>query len=178
MRKRFLFPFLLLTVSMASLDAAPPPVPAGARSGHWAHEGAKIAPDEHVTWGKLDNGLRYALLPHHGSPGRVTLEFVVLSGSLDERPDELGIAHYIEHVAFGGSRNFKASEMVGLFQRLGVEYGSDVNAITTFDYTAFRLDFRENDAALLREGMLMYRGFGDSLTFDPAIIERERKVVL
>jgi zinc protease len=111
-------------------------------------------------------------------PGRVALQLIVLSGSLDENDDELGIAHYLEHMAFGGSNTFKADDMIGLFQRLGVEYGSDVNATTTFDYTAYRLDFRENTAALLREGLQLFRGFGDGLTFDPAIIERERRVVL
>ncbi|MEO5957892.1 MAG: insulinase family protein [Opitutaceae bacterium] len=173
------FSFGLSFASVANLFAASaPPAPAGARSGKWAHEGAKFAPDERVVWGRLDNGFRYALLPHRGVPGRVALQLVVLAGSLDERPDELGIAHYTEHVAFGGSRTFKADEMVGLFQRLGIEYGSDVNAITTFDYTAYRLDFRENDPALLRDGLRLFRGFGDGLTFDPAIIEQERRVVL
>src|SRR5439155_26413082 len=108
---RLMRTILLGLVAICSAIAAAPPAPAGPRSGKWAHEGAKLAPDERVVWGKLDNGFRYALLPHHGSPGRVTLQFVVLSGSLDERPDERGIAHFTEHVAFGGSRNFMASEM-------------------------------------------------------------------
>ena len=155
------------------------PEPVGPRTGKWAHETAKsLAPDPKVVWGRLENGFRYALLPHDGVPGRVTLQLVVLSGSLDERPDELGIAHYTEHLAFGGSKHFKAEDMVALFQRLGVEYGSDVNAVTTFDYTAYRLDFRENDAGLLRDGLRLFRDFGDALTFDPAIIEQERRVVL
>jgi zinc protease len=162
----------------AGSPAATPPIPTGPRSGKWAHEGAKLTPDERVTWGRLDNGLRYALIPHRGAPGRVTLQFLVLAGSLDERPDELGIAHYIEHLAFGGSRTFKAEDMVGLFQRLGVEYGSDVNATTGFDSTAYRLDFREKDMALLKEGLQLFRGFADGLTFEAPMIEQERRVVL
>ncbi len=164
-------------VSTGSIAVAASAPVTGSRSGKWAHDGAKIAPDERVVWGRLENGVRYALLPHRGVPGRVTLQFVVLAGSLDERPDELGMAHYLEHLAFGGSRTFNAEEMVALFQRLGVEYGSDVNAVTTFDYTAYRLDFRENDAGLLRDGLKLFRGFGDGLTFDPRIIEQERRVV-
>lgn len=152
--------------------------PAGPRSGRWAHETSKLAPDERVIWGRLDNGFRYALLPHQGVPGRVALQLLVLAGSLDEKPDELGIAHYTEHLAFGGSKEFLPGEMVLLFQRLGIEYGSDVNANTTFDYTAYRLDYRENTEQLLRDGLRMFRGFADGLTFDSAIIERERKVVL
>lgn len=172
----FLVVFCLFGV--ASVFAAQPAPITGPRSGKWAHEGAKIAPDERVVWGRLDNGFRYALLPHKGVPGRVTLQLIVLAGSIDERPDELGIAHYIEHLCFGGSKNFKSEEMVSLFQRLGVEYGSDINANTTFDATTFRLDFRDNDAALLREGLRLFRDFGDAVTFSPAIIEQERRVVL
>jgi zinc protease len=175
---RALFVFAAALGLFASSFAAQPPLAAGPRSGRWAHEGAKLAPDARVVWGRLDNGFRYALLPHQGVPGRVTLQLVVLSGSLDERPDELGIAHFTEHVAFGGSKTFNAAEMVGLFERLGIEYGSDVNAITTFDHTAFRLDFRENNEPLLREGLKLFRGFADGLTFDPPIIEQERRVVL
>ncbi|MDO8539692.1 MAG: insulinase family protein [Opitutaceae bacterium] len=166
-----------LVAATADLGARTPEL-TGPRSGKWAHEGAKLAPDERVLWGRLDNGFRYALLPHQGVPGRVTLQLIVLAGSLDERPDELGIAHYIEHLAFGGSKNFKAEDMIALFQRLGVEYGSDVNANTTFDATTYKLDFRENTPALLQEGLRLFRDFGDGVTFEPAVIEQERRVVL
>ena len=177
--RAFLFLAVCLVAAPVSFAARPPEV-VGPRSGKWAQEVSKngVAPDPRVVWGRLGNGFRYALLPHGGVPGRVTLQLVVLSGSLDERPDELGIAHYIEHLCFGGSKHFKAEDMVSLFQRLGVEYGSDVNAVTTFDYTAFRLDFRENDAALLQEGLRLFRDFGDGVSFEPASIERERRVVL
>ncbi|MBL9201240.1 MAG: insulinase family protein [Opitutaceae bacterium] len=173
-------PLLCLSLALAASAAfaAAPAAPAGPRAGKWAHELPKApAPDPQVTWGRLDNGLRYALLPHRGVPGRVALQFIVLAGSLDERPDELGMAHYVEHLCFGGSKNFKAEDMTALFQRLGIEYGSDINAITTFDYTAYRLDFRENDPALLREGLRLFRDFGDGVTFSPAAIEQERRVV-
>lgn len=156
---------------------SPPPAP-DPRDGKWAHEGSKIAPDPRVVWGQLENGFRYALLPHQGVPGRVALQLVVLAGSLDERPDELGIAHYMEHMAFGGSRNFKAADMVALFQRLGVEYGSDVNAVTAFDHTAYRLDFHDSTPALIEEGLRLMRDFGDGVSFEPAILEQERRVVL
>ena len=170
-RQGSLLALTLGILSHAGIHAATPEF-LSPRSGKWAHEVPKqtLTPDARVSWGRLDNGFRYALLPHKGSPGRVTLQLLVLAGSLDERPDELGIAHYIEHLAFGGSRNFKAEDMVSLFQRLGVEYGSDVNAITTFDRTAFRLDFRENTPALLREGLQLFRDFGDGVAFSPATI--------
>ena len=176
---RALLPLAVFLIAASVSPAARAPELTGPRSGRWAHETPKsLAPDPQVVWGRLDNGFRYALLPHAGVPRRVAVQLIVLSGSLDEQPDELGIAHYTEHMAFGGSKNFLPGQIVLLFQRLGVEYGSDVNAITTFDYTAYRLDFRENNPALLRDGLRLFRDFGDGLTFEPAMIERERRVVL
>ncbi|MEO6244102.1 MAG: insulinase family protein [Opitutaceae bacterium] len=177
--RRTLFLLAAAMTLGATAEGARSPEITGPRGGKWAHETPRsIAPDPKVTWGRLDNGFRYALRPHAGVPGRVALQLIVLAGSLDERTDELGIAHYIEHLAFGGSTHFKAEDMTSLFQRLGIEYGSDVNAVTTFDYTAFRLDFRETDAALLREGLRLFRDFGDGVSFEPRAIEQERRVVL
>lgn len=150
----------------------------GARSGRWAHETSRLAPDPEVIWGRLENGFRYALRPHAGVTGRVVLQLVVLSGSMDERPNERGMAHYLEHLAFGGTKDFLPGEMVLLFQRLGMEYGSDVNAQTSFDSTIYRLDYRRADPLLLRDGLRLFRGFADGLSLDPQVIERERRVVL
>lgn len=150
----------------------------GPRSGRWAHEGSSLAPHPDVIWGRLDNGVRYALLPHRGVPGRLALRYVVLTGSVDERDSEAGIAHFTEHLAFRGTPTFKAGEMVSLFQRLGVEYGSDVNAVTTHDYTSYMLDYREHTPELIRDGLRFFRGIGDGPVFDPQAIVWESRVIL
>jgi len=166
---------LLLLLAAPSFAAA---VPAGPRSGRWAHEEIRgAAPDPQVIWGRLGNGFRYALRPHAGNPGRVTLQWMVLAGSLDEGPDERGLAHFTEHLAFGGTRRFPPGAMLRLFQRLGLEYGSDINAETTFGHTAYRLEFRRAEPALLREGLRLFRDFADGITFAPEVIERERRIV-
>jgi zinc protease len=158
------------------------PVPAGSketgpRSGRWAHEDFSQKPDSRVIWGRLDNGFRYALLPHRGAPGRVAMKLIVLTGSVDERPAELGLAHFIEHMSFHGTREMDETAMLSLFRRAGLEYGSDVNAVTTFDYTAYSLDFSENTPALLAEGVRWFHGIGDGVTFDANDIDRERRVI-
>lgn len=173
-----LFPALIcsfLAVLPAAAQRAPKEV--GPRLGRWAHEDSALRPDGRVIWGRLDNGFRYALLPHQGVPGRVAMKLLVLAGSMDERPDELGIAHFTEHMCFHGTREMDEAAMLSLFRRAGAEYGSDVNAVTTFDYTAYSLDFRENDPALLGEGVRWFRGLADGVLFDPAAIERERRVI-
>lgn len=170
---------LCLAGGLPLLQAAKPPAPTGGpRSGHWAHEASALAPDEHVTWGRLDNGVRFALLPHRGVPGSVSLRFVVLAGSIDEQPDEAGLAHFSEHMAFRGAKNFKSADMVALFQRAGMEYGSDVNAVTTHHFTSFMIDYRENSPALLRDGLRFFRDIGDGPAFDPVAINLERRVIL
>lgn len=148
------------------------------RQGRWAHEDSSLAPDERVIWGRLDNGFRYALLPHRGVPRRVSMRLIVLSGSLDEKDNELGIAHFTEHMAFRGTKSFKAENMTSFFQRLGMEYGSEVNAFTTHDFTTYSLEFHENAPALLDEGFRLFREIGDSIAFEPAAIDKERRVIL
>ena len=149
-----------------------------ARSGVWAHESSELKPDARVVWGKLDNGVRYALMPHRAVPQAATLQFLVLSGSLDEREDERGLAHFIEHMCFRGTSSFTEAEMVRFFQELGIEYGSDVNAITTFDHTAYSLDFRDATEELIGRGLELFRSFADGVTFAPEAIENERGVIL
>ncbi|MGH8021067.1 MAG: M16 family metallopeptidase, partial [Opitutaceae bacterium] len=168
---------LLLTVLLAAAPAHAQ-VWASPRAGVWAHEESAIPPDERVVWGRLENGLRYALLPHEGVTGRVSMRLVVLTGSMDEKENELGIAHFTEHMCFRGTREFQYSEMNGFFHKLGMEYGSDVNAITTFDHTSYMLEYRDNNPELLREGLRLFRNFADGVTFDPAFIEKERGVIL
>ncbi|WP_221029104.1 M16 family metallopeptidase [Actomonas aquatica] len=149
-----------------------------ARSGRWAHEDSALTPDARVVWGKLPNGVRYALRPHDAVPQAATLQFLVLSGSMDERDDERGLAHFIEHMCFRGTESFSEEAMVDFFQELGIEYGSDVNAITTFDHTAYALDFRDASEELLGRGLDLFRSFADGVLFTPESIDNERGVIL
>ena len=81
-------------------------------------EDSDIQPDSAVTWGVLDNGLRYAILPNAEPPNRVSMRLYVDAGSLMENDDQQGLAHFLEHMAFNGTTNFPAGEMVEYFQRL------------------------------------------------------------
>ena len=155
------------------LDARPDP-----RQGDWAHEASELTPQTGVTWGKLENGFRYALVPHEGVPEAATLHLLVLAGAMDEQEDERGLAHFMEHMAFRGNSAFPEAEMVRFFQELGVEFGSDVNAVTAFDYTAYTLDFRDATLPLLERGLRFFRSFADGVNFDPTLIEQERGVIL
>ena len=170
------FSLVLCLLAGLALSAAAS-VAGDPRAGRWAHEGSSHKTDPRITWGRLDNGLRYALLPHAGVPGRVTMKLIVLAGSVDERDDELGLAHFTEHMAFHGSAEMNELQMLSFFRRLGAEYGSDINAYTTFDSTTYSLDFRENEPRFLADGLRFFRGVAGSIAFEPAVIDRERRVI-
>ncbi len=144
----------------------------------WAHERSRLQPDETAVWGKLSNGLRYVVQDHPGVPGKVSFKLLVLAGSVEETEEELGIAHFIEHMAFNGSRNFDPGELASFFQQVGMEFGKDLNAVTAFDYTMYGLEFWENDDEYLRKGLLFLRDIGDGISFPEDEIDMERKVIL
>jgi zinc protease len=168
---------VLLLVAIVSVST-PERLNADPQSGQWAHQNSSLKPDSRVVWGGFENGFRYAVLPHDGVPGRVSIQLLVLAGSLDEKDDEQGIAHFIEHMAFNGTRNFEASEMTSFFQDLGMDFGSDVNAMTTLDHTVYTLEFQENNEDLLRRGFTLFRDFADGIRFEQIEIEKERGVIL
>ena len=106
------------------------------------------------------------------------MRLLVLVGSTEEENHELGIAHFLEHMAFNGTRNFKSNEMISFLQSLGMEHGYDVNATTSFDHTIYSLEYWDNELASLNKGLLLLRDICNGISFQPAEIEKERKVIL
>ncbi|MEM7697091.1 MAG: insulinase family protein [Verrucomicrobiota bacterium] len=144
----------------------------------FAHEVSDLAPDPAVTWGKLENGVRYAILPNAEPPDRVSLRLHVEAGSLMENEDQQGLAHFIEHMAFNGTTHFPAGEMVEYFQRLGMGFGSHTNAHVTFHETVYKLDLPNTEEAMLDEGFKLLRDYADGMLLLPDEIEDERGVIL
>ncbi len=126
--------------------------------------------------GVLPNGLRYVMLPQRNEPGHVSLRLVVEAGSLDEREDERGYAHFVEHMAFAGSAHYPPGKLVEFFQGLGVGYGADLNADTGFTRTIYKLDLPTG--ALLPQALQVLRDYADGLTFTPEALDRQRGVIL
>lgn len=161
-----------------ALLALPTTLPAEDRPTSWAHQRHPLQPDPAVTWGSLDNGFRYALLPHAGQPGAISLRLIVFAGSLDEKDNELGIAHFLEHMAFNGTLRYPPGKLEDFFRELGMDAGYDINATTTFEHTVYTLELPSNHATLVTQGLEVLRDFADGMLLDPAEIERERGVIL
>ena len=168
----------LLLLSLFLLGAGALSRTYGSWNRTWAHERSRLSADKEVLWGRLSNGLRYALLRHPGIPERVSMKLLVHVGSVEENEDQLGIAHFIEHMAFNGTRHFQAGELASFFQQLGMEYGRDINATTSFDQTVYGLELWENNEGLLRKSLLLLRDIADGVLFESSEIDKERKVIL
>ena len=134
--------------------------------------------DPELRIGKLDNGLTYYIRHNEQPKGRADFWLVQGTGSLVEEDDERGMAHFIEHIAFQGTRNFPNIAMVDILQNNGVSYGRDINASTGFDDTRFQIsNIPTERVALLDTVLLMLRDLSCELNFDDRAIEEERGVI-
>ena len=143
-----------------------------------ARDEKELPIDPEIRIGRLDNGLTYYIRHNEQPKGRAEFWLVQNTGSLVEEDDERGLAHFIEHIAFQGTRNFPDIDMVDILQNNGVAYGGDINASTGFDDTRFQISNVPTERIeLLDTVLLMLRDLSSELNFDDRAIEEERGVV-
>ncbi len=131
-----------------------------------------------VRSGQLDNGLTYLLIRNDRPDDRAELRLAVRAGSLQEDPDQLGIAHFVEHMAFNGSEHFKKNELIEYLESVGTRFGPDLNAYTSFGETVYILQARTDSLALLERGLLILEDWAGGVSFEPEEIDKERGVVV
>ncbi|MEG3147155.1 insulinase family protein [Sphingomonas sp. RT2P30] len=146
--------------------------------GRWAQDYAGRPADPDIRFGQLPNGMRYAIKRNDTPKNAVSMRMIVGSGSLAERNDERGVAHYLEHMAFRGSANIADGDVVHILERQGLTFGADTNAGTSFNATVYQFDFPKADATALDTGMTLFREIGGRLKIDPAAVDAERGVIL
>ncbi len=144
----------------------------------WAHEGSDLRADTKAIWGKLDNGLRYVIYPTKQAPTKASLRMYMDVGSLWETEQERGIAHFLEHMAFESSKQFPTGEKFEYLQRLGMSTAADVNAVTNFDSTVYKLDLPRANEEVTDDALKMFRDFFDGALLTDKEIEKERAIVL
>lgn len=139
---------------------------------------AQVLPsDPAIIAGTLENGLKYQVRRHANPPGRVLMWLHIHSGSLNETDAQRGIAHYLEHMAFNGSENFPPGAVVPFFQSLGMTFGRDQNAFTSYDQTTYQLTLPDTDAETLDKGMTFFADVLFRLTLNPTEIDAERQII-
>ncbi|MBK5272803.1 MAG: insulinase family protein, partial [Bacteroidia bacterium] len=134
--------------------------------------------DANLKVGKLANGLTYYIRQNKKPEHKVEMRLAVNAGSVLEDNDEQGLAHFTEHMGFNGSKHFKKNELVSFLQKIGTQFGADLNAYTGFDETVYILPIPLSDTGNLRKGMLVLQDWAAGLTFDNQEIDGERGVVL
>lgn len=144
----------------------------------WLYENSDVPVDSAWLFGTLPNGLRYAVRRNSVPPGLLSIRVRVDAGSLHERPEESGYAHFIEHLTFRGSKFVPDGESKRIWQRLGVTFGSDSNAQTTPTATTYALDLPDASSGGLEESIKILAGMMSDPNIIPAAVEAERAVVL
>ena len=177
MKHRLVFASLLLA-SAAPLAAQAPQSAPLEQPGKWAQDYTGRKADPAFRFGTLPNGLRYAIMHNETPSDGVAMRMRIGSGSLQERDDEQGLAHFLEHMAFRGSTNVADGEVVHMLQRQGLQFGPDTNAFTAHDETVYMFNFPKADPTALDTGLTLFREIGGRLNLAPAAIDIERGVVL
>ena len=137
-----------------------------------------IAQDPAIRRGVLPNGLRYSVMRNSTPPGAVSMRLFFDVGSYEESDSERGAAHFLEHMAFNGTRNFPENELDRILAPAGVQFGRDQNATTGYFNTTYMLDLPSADPAKLELGFKWLRDVADGVLFEEAAVVRERGVVL
>jgi zinc protease len=139
-------------------------------------ESLPVASD--IKTGVLPNGLRYYIKKNTKPEKKMELRLAVNAGSLLEDDNQQGLAHFTEHMAFNGSKNFKKNDLVSFLQSIGVKFGAHLNAYTSFDETVYMLNIPLDKPENLEKGLLVLEDWAGGVLFDAAEIEKERGVVL
>lgn len=174
------FLFIIFTMMMTIQLAAQQPAsmakkPQTSKELETANQPIPIDPD--IRMGTLPNGLRYYIRKNAKPENRAELRLAVDAGAMQEDDDQLGLAHFVEHMAFNGSTHFEKNELIDYLETAGTRFGPDLNAYTSFDETVYMLQVRTDDQELFDKGMLILEDWAGGVAFDHEEIDKERGVV-
>ena len=167
---------LAIAVSAVTMvTARQAPAPAGAATAALTQP---LPVDPVVRTGRFDNGLRYVIRANRRPEQRAELRLVVDVGSIVEDDDQLGLAHFVEHMAFNGTTNFPKQEIVAFMESIGMRFGPSVNAFTSFDETVYMLQVPTDRPGVLEKSFQVLEDWAHNVTFDAAEIDKERGVII
>jgi zinc protease len=144
----------------------------------WPHEKSDLQPDPSLVFGRLENGFRYVLKKNSEPQGRVAMSLNIQAGSLNEQSDQRGIAHFLEHMLFNGSTHFQPGELIEYFQSIGMSFGGDTNAHTSYDETVYDIILPQGNLDDIEKGLLVFSDYARGALLLEEEIDRERGVIL
>ena len=145
--------------------------------GRAQSEETAITNDPDVRFGVLANGLSYYVRANDKPSGKAELRLVVKAGSVNEDEDQLGMAHFVEHMLFNGTEKYPGIEIVNLLESFGIAFGPEVNAYTSFDETVYQLSVSTEDKEQFRAGFDVLEQWAFYATMDEQEYEKERGVI-
>lgn len=179
--------FAFVTVAAAQQPPAPliittKPLKArpivGTPTNAWGRGSPDIPADPAVRYGRLPNGMQYAIRANSTPKGAASIRMHFTFGSIAEKEHERGLAHFIEHMAFNGTTNVPEGDMKKMLERYGLAFGADTNAFTSFDSTLYVLELPKVGDDLVDTALFLMREVASEVKFDPAAVDRERGVIL
>lgn len=138
----------------------------------------EIPLDPNIKKGKLENGITYYIKKNSKPEDRLTLRLVVNAGTLLETEAQDGLAHFVEHMCFNGTKNFKKNEIVQYLQSIGVKFGADLNAYTSFDETVYFLPIPTDSDSIIDNGFQIIEDWAHNALLNSEEVEKERGVIL
>src|SRR6185369_1018343 len=168
--KRTQVALVALLLVIASLSAAPAQTPSSLSD--------PIPVDRQIAIGTLPNGIKYYVRANSRPEKRAELRLVVKAGSVLEDDEQQGLAHFVEHMAFNGTEHFPKNEIIKFIESLGMRFGADLNAYTSFDETVYMLQVPTDKPETMDKALLVLEDWAHNVSFDPAEIEKERGVVM
>ncbi len=175
MKKTFLFAMLLTFVFSGVAFAQLPG--SGEKKEKKSDLSAQVPLDKKIRYGKLDNGFTYYVRNNKKPEKMIQFRLVSNAGSIMERDDQQGLAHFCEHMAFNGIKGYPHNTMIQKLQEHGVEFGRDINAYTSFDQTVYYVNIPADDPEMVKMGIEILDGWAGNILFDQKEIESERGVI-
>lgn len=139
----------------------------------------KILPnDSAVVTGELPNGLKYYIRTNKNPENRAVLYLVNKIGSVHETNEQRGLAHFVEHMAFRGTKNFPGNHVIDFLEKAGVKFGADLNAYTSYNETVYQLPIPVQDSGLLGTGLAILKDWAQHIEITEAGVNTERGIIL
>ncbi|MEG3012839.1 MAG: insulinase family protein [Cetobacterium sp.] len=162
MKKNYLFPVFLFLILKTLI---------------FTQEPIQFTNSKNLVSGELKNGLKYYLFKNKKPENRASLNLVVNAGSLLETDEQQGLAHFLEHMAFNGTTKYKKNDLVKYLQSLGLSFGGDLNAYTSFSETVYELQVPTTNTDL-KAGLEVLREWSSEITLDPKDVETEKNIII
>lgn len=169
---------LLAAASLAVLTAAAPALAQVQPSDPWAQAASDIPADSNVRFGVLSNGMQYAILRNATPPGQASFRLRIDAGSLMENENQLGLAHFMEHMAFNGTTNIPENDLLRILERRGLAFGADTNAYTSFDETVYMLELPNAADGTVDDSLRIMREQVSEALMAADAVDDERNVIV